>query len=159
MDILDEEILSLWKALHSAEVEYIMVGGFATNLHGFSRTTADLDIWIKDTKENRRKLGGVLRDLNLGDYKNIELMDFLPGWSAISMSSGFELDIMTRLNSFTEKNFDECYHEAPIAVIYEIPIRFLHINHLIQEKKSCGRPKDLLDVIELEKQKDQKGME
>lgn len=154
MDVLDEEILSLWKSLHEMEVEYIMVGGFATNLHGFSRTTADLHIWIKDTKENRKKLGRVLYDLNLGDYKNIETMEFLPGWSAIPMASGFELDIMTRIKSFTEKNFDECFEEAPIAVIYNIPIRFLHLNHLIEEKKACGRPKDLLDVIELEKIED-----
>jgi hypothetical protein len=155
MDILDEEILGLWKSLHGAGVEYIMVGGFATNLHGFSRTTADLDIWIRDTKENRKKLGSVLQDLKLGNFKNITTMDFLPGWSAIRMSSGFELDIMTRLKSFTEKNFEECYNVAPIAVIYDIPIHFLHINHLIKEKKTCGRPKDMLDVIELEKIKDE----
>jgi hypothetical protein len=151
MDILDKEMLQLWKSLHAAGVQYIMVGGFATNLHGFSRTTADLDIWIKDNKDNRKKLGQVLKELNLGDYKNIETMDFLAGWSAISMSSGFELDIMTRLKSFGPENFEECYDTAPIAVIYDIPIRFLHINHLIQEKKICGRPKDMLDIIELKK--------
>jgi hypothetical protein len=151
MDILDEEMLQLWKSLHNAGVEYLMVGGFATNLHGFSRTTADLDIWIKDNKDNRKKLGQVLKRLKLGDYKNIETMDFLAGWSAIPMSSGFELDIMTRLKSFRAENFEECYNAAPIAVIYDIPIRFLHINHLIQEKKTCGRPKDMLDIIELEK--------
>ena len=41
MDILDEEIVKLWKLLSENEVQYIMVGGFATNLHGFSRITAD----------------------------------------------------------------------------------------------------------------------
>lgn len=41
MDILDEEILSFWRVLQKYQVKYIMVGGFATNLHGFSRMTAD----------------------------------------------------------------------------------------------------------------------
>jgi hypothetical protein len=27
---------------------------------------------------------------------------------------------------------------------------FLHINHLIESKKATGRPKDLLDLAELE---------
>jgi hypothetical protein len=56
MDILDEEILSLWKALFEEKVVYILVGGFATNLNGFQRTTADMDIWLKDTLPNRRNL-------------------------------------------------------------------------------------------------------
>ncbi len=32
-----------------------MVGGFAAILHGTSRTTQDVDIWIKDTGENRKR--------------------------------------------------------------------------------------------------------
>jgi hypothetical protein len=31
-----------------------MIGGFATNLHGYSRTTKDIDIWIEDNVENRK---------------------------------------------------------------------------------------------------------
>ena len=37
MDILDDEIITLWRLLHEHDVKYIMVGGFATNLHGYSR--------------------------------------------------------------------------------------------------------------------------
>jgi hypothetical protein len=55
MDIFDEEILKFWKALFEEKVKYIMVGGYATNLHGFQRFTADMDIWINDTAENRIK--------------------------------------------------------------------------------------------------------
>lgn len=54
MDVLDEELLNFWKTMDTWKVQYIMVGGFATNLHGFSRMTADLDIWIKDTPDNRK---------------------------------------------------------------------------------------------------------
>jgi len=54
VDIFDEEILKFWKALQDNNVEYIMVGGYATNLHGYQRFTGDLDIWRKDTLENRQ---------------------------------------------------------------------------------------------------------
>lgn len=53
MDILDEDILSFWKCLFQNGVRYIMVGGFAINLHGYSRATKDIDIWIEDNLDNK----------------------------------------------------------------------------------------------------------
>ena len=44
MDIFDEELLEFWKALNANQVKYLMVGGFAVNMHGFSRATQDVDI-------------------------------------------------------------------------------------------------------------------
>ena len=151
MDILDDEILNLWILLHKYDVSYITVGGFATNLHGFQRTTGDLDIWIKDTLENRKKLRSTLNELGIGDFKSVETTQFLPGWSTIHLSSGFELDLMTSLKGFEQSTFEECFKIAPTAYIYDIPVKFLHLNQLIEAKKSSARPKDLLDVIELEK--------
>jgi predicted nucleotidyltransferase len=56
MDIFDDEILKLWRSLLNNRVDFIMIGGVATNLHGFQRTTDDIDIWIKDSLENRKNL-------------------------------------------------------------------------------------------------------
>ena len=89
MDILDDEILKLWELLHKHNVQYIMIGGFATNLHGFSRTTADIDLWIKDSIENRKQLKLVFNEMELGEYGNIETMQFLPGQTSIVLSSVF----------------------------------------------------------------------
>jgi hypothetical protein len=36
-------------------------------------------------------------------------------------------------------------------MIHDVPVKILHIDHLIAEKKKAGRPKDLLNVEELEK--------
>ena len=43
MDVFDDEILKFWRALIENEVKFIMIGGVATNLHGFHRTTEDID--------------------------------------------------------------------------------------------------------------------
>ncbi|MES2446994.1 MAG: hypothetical protein V4546_07415 [Bacteroidota bacterium] len=56
MDIFDEEILNFWKALEEFNVKYILVGGYAINLHGYQRFTGDLDIWLKDDLEKRKAL-------------------------------------------------------------------------------------------------------
>jgi len=151
MDIFDEEILNLWNLLHQHDVKYIMVGGFATNLHGFTRTTQDLDLWIKATKENRKKFRQVLKQLDIGDFEALETTELIPGWSSILLNSGIELDIMTSLAGFSAEKFDACYQISPTAEIHTVPVKFLHINQLIEAKKKSARPKDLIDVIELEK--------
>lgn len=151
MDILDDEILNLWKAFHNRSFRYIMVGGFATNLNGFSRTTADLDIWILDTIENRKILRQCLNDIEAGDYPFLESSELVPGWTSIKLASGFELDIMTYIAGFKQERFVEIEELSPIAIIEEIPIKFIHINQLIEAKKASGRPRDLIDVEELEK--------
>jgi len=151
VDIFDEEVLSLWKAFNQNDFQYIMVGGFATNLNGFSRTTADLDVWFKDTLENRASLRRSLEQIELGDFPQVERMDFVPGWSSIRLNSGMDLDLMTYIKGFEQEIFDECFMSASTAIIFEIPIKFLHINHLIASKKACDRPKDRIDVLELER--------
>ncbi|MBN8786025.1 MAG: hypothetical protein J0I84_02985 [Terrimonas sp.] len=62
MDIFDEVILNFWRALQNNAVRYIMVGGYATNLHGYQRFTGDIDIWIEDTPLNRQRLRAVFID-------------------------------------------------------------------------------------------------
>ncbi|MBX7204073.1 MAG: hypothetical protein K1X81_01485 [Bacteroidia bacterium] len=151
MDVMDDDILNLWKALDKFKVAYIMVGGFATNLHGFSRITADLDIWLKDSAANRKNFRQALNEAGVGDFKELEQIEFVAGWTSIYLDSGLELDIMTNLKGFPEERFDECYQMAPIAIIHDIPVRFLHLSHLIEAKKASARPKDLLDIEELNK--------
>ncbi len=56
MDIMDEDLLKFWQVLNSNEVLYIMVGGLSVNFNGHNRVTDDLDIWIKDTLDNRKRL-------------------------------------------------------------------------------------------------------
>ena len=53
--------------------------------------------------------------------------------------------------SVEKYSFDECLQMATIAEIKNIKVPFLHINQLIANKKAVNRPKDQLDVIELEK--------
>jgi hypothetical protein len=47
--------------------------------------------------------------------------------------------------------YEECYQFSNKADIDGVIVPFLHINHLIINKKAVNRPKDQLDVIYLEK--------
>jgi len=151
MDMLNDELLRFWKALNENKVRYIMVGGFATRFHGFNRSTDDLDMWLEDTIENRMGLRTSFSELGYGDYSSLETMPFVPGWTSFYIGGGIELDIMTSMKGLENVSFSECLEMASIADLEGVEVPFLHINHLIENKKIVNRPKDQVDVIELEK--------
>jgi hypothetical protein len=151
MDVLNDELLRFWKALNENKVRYIMVGGFATRFHGFNRSTDDLDMWLEDTVENRKNLRTSFSELGYGDYSSLETMPFVPGWTSFYIGGGIELDIMTTMKGLENLSFSECLNMASIADLEGVEVPFLHINHLIENKKIVNRPKDQVDVIELEK--------
>jgi hypothetical protein len=55
------------------------------------------------------------------------------------------------MKGLEELSFDECLVMANLADIDGLLVPFLHINHLIANKKAVNMPKDQLDVIYLEK--------
>ena len=149
--MLDEGLLRFWKYLGEHKVNYIMVGGFATRFHGFNRATDDLDIWLEDTLPNRKNLRAAFKALGYGDFPSIETMEFVPGWTGFYIDNAIELDIMTSMKGLEDMTFTECYELASIAEIEGVKIPFLHINQLIKNKQVVNRPKDQVDVTELEK--------
>lgn len=154
MDIFDEEIIKFWKCLSNCKVEYIMVGGYATNLHGYQRYTGDMDLWIKDTIENRGNIRRAFRNCEMGDYYMMETMQIIPGWTSFNLNNGLKLDLLLNVKGLEGYPFDECLKKSSKAEIDGIIVPFLHINHLIESKKAANRPKDQVDVIYLEKIKE-----
>lgn len=150
MDIMDEELISFWRALYRNSVRYIMIGGLATRFYGFTRATDDLDVWLEDTLANRQNFRKAFVELGYGDFLSLETMQFIPGRTTF-YAAGVELDIMTSMKGLENKTFQECYEVAFKALIADITVPFLQINDLIENKKAVNRPKDQVDVIQLEK--------
>ena len=150
MDIFDEEILNFWKALRDTRVEYILVGDFAANFHGYQRFTADMDIWLYDTLENRKRLRLAFKNCNMGDFPLVETIEFVPGWTEFYLNNGIRLNIHTEMKGLEEYSFGECLEMASIADIDGVNVPFLQINQLIQNKKSVNRLKDQLAMTALE---------
>ncbi len=127
-----------------------MIGGFAVNLHGFFRVTNGIDIWLKDERKNRINLGKALERFGYGEL-SFEELNFIPGWTDFFIGSGVRLDIITEMQGLKNISFDEALKQAKVAKIYDVLVPFLHINQLIANKKATNRPKDIIDVLELEK--------
>ncbi len=154
MDIFEEELLAFWHAMNAQEVRYIMVGGIAINLHGYQRSTEDIDVWLEDTIENRRKFRRAFCKYSGIDFPMLETMQIIPGWTNLNLNNGLRLDLMLGLKGLESYSFEESLQLASKAEISTVVVPFLHLNQLIEAKKAANRPKDQLDVIYLEKIKE-----
>jgi hypothetical protein len=54
--VLNRDFLDFLTALNNADVEYLVAGGYAVIVHGYNRTTGDLDIWVNKTLKNYNKI-------------------------------------------------------------------------------------------------------
>lgn len=157
MDIFEEELLNYWRSLNHHGVRYIMVGGVAINLNGYNRATNDIDVWIEDTIENRRKYRQAFKEYSGIDLYMMDKMQLIPGWTDFVLNNGFKLDLMFYMKGLEQYSFEECLSQSNIADIDGVKVPFLHINFLIANKKAVNRPKDQTDVIYLEEIKKLKG--
>lgn len=56
LNIFNQDFKDFISALNAAKVDYILVGGYSLILHGYNRTTGDLDIWVRKTEGNYKRL-------------------------------------------------------------------------------------------------------
>jgi predicted nucleotidyltransferase len=148
---MNSQIVEIWKYFSLNNVKYLTIGGFAVNMYGYGRNTGDIDIFIEDTDENRENLRVALKKAGIGDFENIKTMQFIPGWTDISLNFDLRLDLMTSVKGLENSTFNELLEKAYIAEISGIPVYFLDYENLIKTKKAANRPKDILDIEELEK--------
>ncbi|MFN0049258.1 MAG: hypothetical protein ACKVOU_09060, partial [Cytophagales bacterium] len=80
-------------------------------------------------------------ELEIGDFKQLETIDFIAGRSEFHISANLVLDLMTKIPGLENLTFDDCLQAAPIAEVEGIKVPFLHINQLILAKEATKRPK------------------
>lgn len=148
---MNSQIIEIWKYFSLYKVKYLTIGGFAVNIYGYGRNTGDIAIFIEDSIENRENLRTALKKAGIGDFKNISTMQFIPGWTDITLNFNLRLDIMTSVKGLENSTFEQLLEKAYITEINDVPVYFLDYENLIKAKKAANRPKDILDIDELEK--------
>lgn len=148
-DYFNEDFRDFIRAINNQQVEYILVGGMAVILHGYVRTTGDMDIWVKQTKENYQKIVKAFIEFRMPVFDMTEerfLSDQYDVW--MFGVEPVKIELMTAVKGL---NFDEAYSLSQVYTEDDIPVRFLHINSLLAAKKAAGRFKDLDDIQKLKK--------
>ena len=128
------------------QLEYLVIGGFAVSIHGYPRTTKDLDICINNTEENAKKVLAILKDFGFGSL-NFKMEDFLKKDMIAQLGyPPIRIDILNDLNGV---DFDYAFKNKRIVNMNGIPTNFIGYNELIINKENAGRDQDLLDIKKL----------
>lgn len=151
---MTDQINNIFSIFFKFKIKYIIIGGFAVNLYGYTRNTGDLDIYVDDSIQNRKNLRKAFIAFGIGDFEAIETMQFIAGWTEFNLDYGMRLDLMTNIKGLEDKSFDELLNVATIVFLNEIPVYFIDYQNLIISKKAANRPKDILDIEELNKLND-----
>ena len=142
--------------LKAAKINYMIVGGYAVNFHGYSRNTVDIDLIIKLTLANLKKVEKILNGLGMVSKLPID---------AISVFNFREEYIQNRnmiaWNFYSEENptdqvdilitHDVSDFKAEKFIVGDMIFKVISKDDLIAMKKETGREKDLLDIKELSK--------
>ena len=144
-----QDFLEFFQALNTEKVDYILVGGYAVILHGYPRTTGDLDIWVRPDKENYKKLQRAFQrfrmpvfDMTLDNFLDTDEFDvFTFGVPPVS------IDIMTRVKGLT---FEKAFTKAEMIVIDDqLSIRLIYFDDFLAAKRASGRNKEFNDISHL----------
>jgi predicted nucleotidyltransferase len=151
-NIFNQDFRDFIEALNNAKVNYILVGGFSVILHGYSRTTGDMDIWVERSETNYQKIKTSFVNFGMPVFDMTEA-NFLnhANWDVFTFGvPPSAIDLMVKLKGL---NFEDCY---PNAIDFEddgLMIKCIHFDDLIKAKKAALRPKDVDDLQNLNKSK------
>lgn len=143
---MNSDFKELLDALNEAEVEYLIVGGYAVIYHSRPRFTKDLDIWLRADAENARKLMHAFREFGM-PLIDIEEADFaVAGTQYVIGRPPSAIDFLTSLGSL---DFASCYQNRIVETIENTAYPYLGRDDLISSKRIAGRPEDLADIRNL----------
>jgi predicted nucleotidyltransferase len=144
----------LLQRLCDADIEFVIVGGFAATLHGSSLVTRDLDVCAVLSSDNVEKLRNALRDLRPAHRFTPQKLSFLeipdPGVPMLNLYLSTEMGPVDILGSIMGVGEFEQVRAGAIEVeLFGRRCRVISLDDLIRAKEALGREKDLLAVKEL----------
>ncbi len=147
-DKIDEFI----KLTNSHNVKMIMVGGGAVNFHGYQRHSADVDFWIDTTEANLKNLIVVFNEMGyeIDDFP-LAVKNKEQNISIKFSSVDIDLELITNFSS--SKTFEQAYLDSEKVNIKGFDLlswNVLSYEDLIDSKIKAQRPKDLLDIQQLQ---------
>ena len=144
---LPRDFKELFVSLNANNVRYLLIGGYAVGVYGYSRATNDIDIFVSDNEENTRRLIAALNDFGVGHSDLSEM--FAEKRSLVEI--GVE-PVKVQLMNFADGiAFDEAFDRRNVIDVEGVDISTIARDDLIANKLASGRHKDLDDVEMLER--------
>jgi len=142
-----EQLLKLLKEKH---VKFVIIGATAFPVHGYSRATLDIDIFIKPEKANAQRTLKALKEFGY-DVTDITVDDLLTKKVLIRQYL-IETDIHPSVKGVT---FEKVWKNKIKARFGKTFVWFASLDDLITMKKAVSRTKDVEDLKYLRRLKKQ----
>lgn len=151
------DIGELIAVLARHEVDYVVIGGVATQVHGHRRTTMDLDLTPNPDYENLRRLGAALGELKArprdSRAEKAEISTSDPERLAIAAVVPPLLTQHGQIHILKEpkgaRPFEQMREAALVIDLDGSEVAIVSLDDLIRMKRAAGRPVDLDDIATL----------
>lgn len=150
---METDFVDFVKLCNLHKVKYLVIGGYAVSIHGYPRSTKDLDILIELSEENAIKVKKVVDDFGFASLK-LTKEDFLKRDFVTQL--GYEPIRIDILNDIGGLNYEEAWVNRKMVNYEGELIPFIGYNELLKLKAIAGRPQDLADISKLEKRNKKK---
>ncbi len=137
------EFLSL---LNSAQVEYLLLGGYAVAYYGVPRATGDMDVWVNPDPANTARLVVALRQFGFTEAAITPERFAKPGQVFRMGMPPLRIELLT---SVTGLDFRAAYAQRRVVRIDDVEVALIDLGDLKANKRAVGRRKDLDDVEHL----------
>lgn len=144
--VLHQDFRELLKLLNENNVDYLVVGAFALGFFGAPRSTGDIDIWIRVSEDNAKRMEKTLNDFGLISL-GYKATDFLDKDSIIQLGvPPVRVDIIMSISGV---EFDEAFQNKNVVESKGTKINYISKEDFIKNKRASGRLKDLADIESL----------
>lgn len=155
------EIEGILDALNRAGVRYLVVGGVAVVLHGYLRTTADLDLIIQLERDNVLRAIRALQAHHYRPRAPVSAEEFAEhqvreqwirekGLAVFTLWSPAHPTLEIDLFASEPFDFDAVYARALHVPLEKTEATVIALEDLIALKRGVGRPRDLEDIAVLQ---------
>jgi len=144
--MLNENFRDMLFAFGEAGADYLLVGAYAMAAHGCPRATADIDIWVRPTRGNARRVWTALQDFG-APLSKVTPEDFCTADIVYQMGVPPQrIDILTSISGV---DFDDAWPDRMVVPIDGLSVPVLGVRQLYANKLASGRDKDRQDATTL----------
>lgn len=140
-----QDVLDLCRSLNAEGARYVLIGGFAVVLHGFVRTTKDIDLLVDPSPENLRRIKRAMSSLP-DNAAALVADDDIENYGVVRVADEIVVDLMGSACGIT---YDDARSEVEVFALDDVAIPVASKRLLIKMKDTV-RPGDQLDRAFLE---------
>ena len=156
------DFAGLLRSLLAADVEFILIGGLAGNVHGSARATYDVDVVYRRTPENLARivtalapLRPYLRGAPPGLPFTFDVETLRRGLNFTLITTSGDIDLLGEAAGVGA--YDALLPVSELVSLFGLSCRCATLEALIRMKRAAGRPKDLEAIAELEALREERG--